>query len=249
MLEIRNLNKNFDGVHAVQDFSLSLHPRNINSLIGPNGAGKTTVFNVVTGFLSASSGEVSFNGRSVNGLATWRIARQGISRTFQNLRLFKKLTVLENVLLGRQGQAGEGFINALFKFSESSQEHQIHLTEARGLLDFVGLADHQDNLAENLSYGQQKLLSIACCLTAEPELLLLDEPVSGVQPAMIQNIESILKHLVTERGKTVWLIEHDIDFVLRISDVVVVMDEGRKIAEDTPAVIQNSPQILEAYLS
>jgi ABC-type branched-subunit amino acid transport system ATPase component len=249
MLDIRHLNKNFDGVQAVQDFSLSLQSGKITSLIGPNGAGKTTVFNVVTGFLPATSGEASLDGRSLNGLAPWRIARQGISRTFQNLRLFKKLTVIENVLLGRQEQSGEGFVNALLRFSDGSQEHRSHLTKARELLEFVGLGDHQSELAEHLSYGQQKLLSIACCLAAEPELLLLDEPVSGIQPVMIQKIESILKHLVFEQGKTVWLIEHDIEFVLRISDLVVVMDDGKKIAEDTPAVIQNSPEILEAYLS
>jgi ABC-type branched-subunit amino acid transport system ATPase component len=249
MLEIKKLNKSFDGTNAVIDFSLAVPDGRITSLIGPNGAGKTTVFNVATGFLPASKGEVSFEGKALTDLSPWRIARLGISRTFQNLRLFKKLTVLQNVLLGRQKQSGEGFINALLRFSEASQEHKTHLAKARELLDFVSLGNHQSELAENLSYGQQKLLSIACCLAAEPGLLLLDEPVSGVQPAMIQKIESILKRLVVEQGKSVWLIEHDIDFVLRVSDVVVVMDDGKKIAEDTPGAIQNNPEILEAYLS
>jgi branched-chain amino acid transport system ATP-binding protein len=249
MLDIKHLHKNFDGVQAVQDFSLSLQPGRITSLIGPNGAGKTTVFNVITGFLAANRGSVQYKGSTLIGLSPWRIARLGISRTFQNLRLFKKLTALENILLGRQRQSGEALLHALFAFSQKSPEHKSHVKEALLLLDFVGLTDEANRLAENLSYGQQKLLTIACCLAAEPDLLLLDEPVSGVQPAMIQKIESILKHLVIEQGKTVWLIEHDIEFVLRISDVVVVMDDGKKIAEDTPPVIKNNPEILEAYLS
>ena len=249
MLDIKHLDKSFDGVQAVQDFSLSLQPGKITSLIGPNGAGKTTVFNVITGFLAANRGSVQYKGSTLIGLSPWRIARLGISRTFQNLRLFKKLTALENILLGRQRQSGEALLHALFAFSQKSPEHKSHVEKAMAELDFVGLSDEADQLAENLSYGQQKLLTIACCLAAEPELLLLDEPVSGVQPAMIQKIESILKHLVIERGKTVWLIEHDIEFVLRISDVVVVMDDGNKIAEDTPPVIKNNPEILEAYLS
>jgi branched-chain amino acid transport system ATP-binding protein len=249
MLEIKNLYKNFDGVQAVSDFSLALEARKITSLIGPNGAGKTTVFNVVTGFFPPTNGNVLYRSQSVVGRSAWKIARLGISRTFQNLRLFHKLTALDNVLLGRQDQHGEGFLNALLKFSENSPENRENVDKAMSLLKFVGLEDHRDELAENLSYGQQKLLSIACCLSSEPELLLLDEPVSGVQPAMVEKIQSILRELVTKQNKTVFLIEHDIEFVLRISDVVVVMDEGKKIAEDVPSTIQNNAEILEAYLS
>ncbi len=249
MLEIKNLYKNFDGVQAVSDFSLTLQPQRITSLIGPNGAGKTTVFNVVTGFFPPTSGEVLYRSQSVMGQSPWKIARMGISRTFQNLRLFHKLTTLENVLLGRQNQNGERFLNALLRFSEKSPEYKANIEKAMSLLEFVGLADHKDELAENLSYGQQKLLSIACCLSSDPELLLLDEPVSGVQPAMVERIESILRELVEKQSKTVFLIEHDIEFVLKISDTVVVMDDGKKIAEDVPPVIQNNAEILEAYLS
>jgi ABC-type branched-subunit amino acid transport system ATPase component len=249
MLEIAGLNKSFDGVQAVRDFSLSLQPERITSLIGPNGAGKTTVFNLVTGFLPGSQGTINYEGRSFAGLTPWKIARQGITRTFQNLRLFRKLTVLENVLLGRQAQSGEKVLNALLFYSNKSAEHQKHLEISKSLLEFVGLKDKQDELAENLSYGQQKLLSIACCLAAEPKVLLLDEPVSGVQPQMINKISSILKELVTKRKKTIWLIEHDIDFVLNISDTVVVMDDGAIITQADPQAIQHDPAILEAYLS
>jgi branched-chain amino acid transport system ATP-binding protein len=248
MLEIRNLNKSFDGVQAVQDFSVSLQAGKITSLIGPNGAGKTTAFNVATGFLAANSGEISLEGHSLNRLAPWRIARLGVSRTFQNLRLFRRMTVLDNVLIGIQRQKGEYFLDALIRFSSGSREYRTHLERAKELLEFVGLSNQQNDLAGNLSYGQQKLLSIACCLATEPRLLLLDEPVAGVQPAMTEKIKNILQQLVGD-GKTVFLIEHDIGFVLSISDTVVVMDEGKKIAEDKPAAIRNNPEILEAYLS
>lgn len=249
MLEMKSLSKSFDGVRAVDDFSLSVQTGKITSLIGPNGAGKTTAFNIITGFLSPDEGDVVFDGHALLKQPPYRIARIGINRTFQNLRLFKRLTALENALLGRQDQNGERFFNALLMFSKNSAEHRRHMEKAEALLEFVGLQDHKDELAENLSYGQQKLLSIACCLAAEPQLLLLDEPVSGVQPAMIEKIVEIIRDLVSNQHRTVLLIEHNIDFVLDISDTVVVMDEGRKIAEGRPSVIKDSPEILEAYLS
>jgi len=249
MLEIKGLYKSFDGVQAVRNFSLSLQSGKITSLIGPNGAGKTTVFNLVTGYLSYTQGSIQYGGYTLTGLSPWKIAQRGITRTFQNLRLFRKLTVLENVLLGRQEQSGEKALNALFLFSNKSAEHQKHIEISKSLLDFVGLTNKQDELAENLSYGQQKLLSIACCLAAEPKVLLLDEPVSGVQPEMINKITSIIKDLVTKQQKTIWLIEHDIDFVLKVSDTVVVMDDGAIITQDVPRSIQSNPEILEAYLS
>jgi ABC-type branched-subunit amino acid transport system ATPase component len=249
VLQIQNLSKSFDGVQAVQDVSLSIQAGKITSLIGPNGAGKTTLFNVVTGFLQADHGTVKFKDHPLNSLSPWRIVRAGVARTFQNLRLFRKLTVLENVLLGIKGQRGEQFLNALFQFSHNSTDHTRSVKRAEELIDFVGLSTHRNELADNLSYGQQKLLSIACCLAGDPELLLLDEPVAGVQPEMIKKIEGLIKELVEKQNRTVFLIEHDIDFVLRISDTVVVMDDGRKIVEDKPESIRNNSAILEAYLS
>lgn len=249
MLEIKELCKTFDGVRAVDDFSLSLEQNKITSLIGPNGAGKTTLFNIVTGFIAPDRGNLTYNGATILNKPPYAIARNGIARTFQNLRLFKKLTAFENVMLGRQNQSGEGFFNALFSFSKKSLEHRSHIEKAEELISFVGLQDHKDELAEHLSYGQQKLLSIACCLAAEPEMLLLDEPVSGVQPAMVEKIVELIHDIVSNQGKTVLLIEHNIDFVLDISDSVVVMDEGNKIAEGSPSNIRDSTNILEAYLS
>jgi len=249
VLQISNLHKSFDGVHAVQDFSLSLLPRQITSLIGPNGAGKTTVFNLITGFLSADGGDATYHSASLLSLTPWRIARMGISRTFQNLRLFHRMTILESVLLGRQNQPGERFLNALLAFRKGSKEHREAVDASMTLVEFVGLVDHRYELVENLSYGQQKLLSIACCLATEPYLILLDEPVAGVQPKMVEKIAEVLKDLVSRQEKTILLIEHDIDFVLRISDRVVVMDDGKKIREGAPEEVRNTPQILEAYLS
>lgn len=248
MLDIKNLYKSFDGVQAVQDFSLALQAGKITSLIGPNGAGKTTIFNLITGFLSPNQGTMKIDGHDLRKLAPWQIVKLGVSRTFQNLRLFRKMTVLENVLLGIQRQRGEYFLNAVFTFSPTTREHHTHLMKAKEFLEFVGLAEEQNDYAENLSYGQQKLLSIACCLATEPKLLLLDEPVAGIQPAMVEKIKSVLLQLIKD-GKTVFLIEHDMGFVLNVSDTVIVMDDGKKFAEDKPAAIQNNPQILEAYLS
>lgn len=249
MLEIKNLKKSFDGVHAVDDFSLSLQEGKITSLIGPNGAGKTTVFNIITGFLPADSGDIKFGKVSITNSPSWEIALKGISRTFQDMRLFKKMTAQENVLLARQHQRGERLLNALFVFSSSSVEHKYNREKVQSLLDFVGLSEKKNDLAENLSYGQQKLLSIACCLAAESSLILLDEPVAGVQPAMIDKITSILKQLVEKEQKTILLIEHNIDVVTDISDTIVVMDDGKKIAEGTASDIKNNSEILEAYLS
>jgi ABC-type branched-subunit amino acid transport system ATPase component len=191
---------------------------------------------------------VLFQRESIIGIAPWKIARKGISRTFQNLRLFRKLTAVENVLLGRQKQSGEQLLRALLTFSENSPEHRQNIEKAKEYLALLGLEDKKNDLAENLSYGQQKLLSIACCLAAEPELLMLDEPVSGVQPEMVEKIETVIQELIRQK-KTIFLIEHDIDFVLRVSDTVVVMDDGNKIAEGGPSLIKGSPEILEAYLS
>lgn len=249
MLQIANISKSFDGLQAVQHLTLSIQTGKITSLIGPNGAGKTTLFNIVTRFLNADQGAVKFKNQSMSNLTPWRVVQMGVARTFQNLRLFRSLTVLENVLLGIKGQRGEQFINALLRFNRNSNDHIHNIKRAEELTDIVGLSTHRNELADNLSYGQQKLLSIACCLAGDPELLLFDEPVSGVQPEMIKKIEGLIKDLVQKQRRTVFLIEHDIDFVLRISDTVVVMDEGRKIVEDKPDSIRSNSAILEAYLS
>jgi ABC-type branched-subunit amino acid transport system ATPase component len=248
MLEIRNLHKSFDGVHAVDDLSLSIEPGKITSIIGPNGAGKTTVFNIVTGFLQTDGGSISFEGKTITSLPAWKIARKGLSRTFQQVRLLKRMTVLENIMLGMQHQKGENPLAALLGGSTLSKEQKDNTAKAEKLLAFIGLSEYRDIFTENLSYGQQKLVSVACALAAEPKMLLLDEPVSGVQPEMIKLIEAKLREL-SKSNITIVLIEHDMEFVMRISDTVVVMDDGKKIATGTPAEIRNNPDILKAYLS
>jgi ABC-type branched-subunit amino acid transport system ATPase component len=247
ILTVKNLCKIFDGLKAVDDFSFSLAKGKIAALIGPNGAGKTTAFNIITGFLEGEAGEVFLDKREISGLPPYQIVRSGITRTFQDLRLIKGLTVIENLLLARQKQSGEHFLSAVVRRKRVKQEEQKNREAALGLLDFVGLADKKDDLAGALSYGQQKLLALACCLATEANLLLLDEPVSGIHPNMIEKMLSLITQLAGS-GKTILFIEHNIEAVMEVANQVIVMDAGRKIADGTPQVIKDRPEILEAYL-
>jgi len=247
ILEIHNLRKTFDGVSALDGTSLSVEERRIVSLIGPNGAGKTTLFNLVCGFLPSDGGSIIFRGVSFAGMKPHHIAGLGIGRTFQDLRLLRKVTVLDNVMLAFQHQAGEGVLRALAGW-KTPREERANIQEARGLLEFVGLQGKAQDLAEALSYGQQKLLTLACCLAMNAELLLLDEPVAGIDPDTSQRILHLLRELRDE-GKTIFLIEHNMEAVRAVSDFVVVMDEGRKIAEGTPEAVMQEPAVLEAYLT
>lgn len=248
MLEIKNLVVAFDGLRAVDGVSLSVHPKTITSIIGPNGAGKTTLFNAITGFLAPKEGVVLWRGENICAVPPWKIARAGIARTFQQLRVFGRMSVLENVLIGMRSP-GEDALNALFMYRAENAESLKQRARAHELLDFVGLAPRSNDLAETLSYGNQKLLSIACCLATDAELLMLDEPVAGVQPETIETIIRSLQKLVQSQGKTVLFIEHNMDVVLRISDHVIVMDEGKILAQGTPAEIRGRKDILEAYLT
>lgn len=247
ILTVSNLTKTFDGLKAVDDFSLSLARGTIVGLIGPNGAGKTTIFNIITGFLPADRGEIFNDGKNIVGLRPHQIARGGIARTFQDLRLITEITVIENVLLARPKQSGEHFISVMFKPGRIQQEEQQNQKNALELLKFVGLAEKGQHLAQALSYGQQKLLALACCLATEANLLLLDEPVAGIHPEMIEKMLSLIRELAS-RGKTILFIEHNIEAVMQVADLVIVMDAGRKIVEGPPEVIQNNTEILEAYL-
>jgi len=247
ILDIGNLCKAFDGVRAVDALSLVVEEQRIVSLIGPNGAGKTTLFNLVCGFLSNDGGTVVFRGRTLNRMAPHRIAQLGIGRTFQGLRLICRMSVLDNVMLAFQHQAGEGVFHALAGW-RSRREERRNMEKARGVLAFVGLADKAGDLAEELSYGQQKLLTLACCLAMDAQQLLLDEPVAGIEPETIHRILDLLQELRSQ-GKTIFLIEHNLEAVRAVSDFVVVMDEGRKIAEGTPQAVMQDAAVLEAYLT
>jgi ABC-type branched-subunit amino acid transport system ATPase component len=246
-LRCENLSKSFDGTHALADLTLEFPSSGIVAVIGPNGAGKTTLLNVLTGFLAPQSGRFSLGEWELTGLAPHKIARLGITRTFQDLRLISQVSVLENVLLARPNQKGERLLPALLRFGVAAEEKLNH-DESMRWLKFVGLADTAGQLAGELSYGQQKLLTLACCLATESKILLLDEPVAGVHPEMIQKILGLLSEL-RGQGKLIVFIEHDIAAVRQIADQVIVMDEGRIIAQGKPAEVLERPEIIEAYVS
>lgn len=246
-LQIHHVTKRFQALDVVADFSLDVASGRITSLVGPNGAGKTTIFNIVSGVLRADRGDVTYRSLSLSGLATWRIARLGIARTFQEPRFLRRLTVLDNVMLGRQRQPGEGALDALLLFRRGSARHRVEKEMSEAVLERVGLAERRTDVAGRLSYGQQKLLTLACCLAMEPEVLLLDEPVAGVHPSMKATFGKALVEMAREFGKTVLLIEHDLEWVLRMSDRVVVVDGGRKVVETDVASV--NLRVLEGYLA
>lgn len=240
------LSKSFDGVQALVDLHLVLSSEGIAAIIGPNGAGKTTLINVLTGFIRPDSGRVFFGERDITRLAPHKIARLGIARTFQDLRLILQVPALDNVMLARPNQRGERLFYALTRFGVKKEEAR-NREESMRLLRFVGLDEKADELAGELSYGQQKLLTLACCLATEARVLLLDEPVAGVHPEMAGRILDLLRQL-RDHGKLIVFIEHDISAVRQVADVVIVMDEGRIIAQGEPADVLERKEILEAYL-
>ena len=247
VLSVSGLTKSFDGLRAVDDFSLTIGERTVIGLIGPNGAGKTTLFNVVTGFLRPEAGQVLYKGADIGNLNPHHVSRLGIARTFQNLRLIRWISVLDNILLAFPNSSRETLLGALLGRRARLQE-QAHREKALALLDFVGLKDKADELAESLSYGQQKLLSLAVCMASGADLYLLDEPVAGLDPEMVNKILRLIKTLPGQ-GKTVLLIEHNIEAVMEVADRIVVMAAGRKVTEGEPRSVLQNPQVIEVYLA
>ena len=247
VMEVKGLSKNFDGVRALADFSCEVCKGEILGLIGPNGAGKTTLFNVVTGFIAPEGGKVSLRSTNITGLAPYRLANCGIARTFQDLRLISQLSVLDNVLLSFRDQPGERLGNVFFRSKRSREHEGQNRQEAIRLLEGAGIAEKAGDPAEDLSYGQQKLLSLVCCLAAKAEVLLLDEPVAGIAPEMIEKMLEIIRDLPS-KGKSVILIEHNLDAVMQVCDRVVFMDAGAKVSEGTPEQVRNDPKVIEAYI-
>lgn len=247
LLSIRNLGKHFGGLQVLQDVSFEVPAGSIYGLIGPNGAGKTTVFNLITGLLQPNSGHIEFQGDSLIGVPSHRITHRGIARTFQNIRIFKEMDLLENVMVGLHDHLNYGGLSLFFNTPAYRAAEKKARERAFELLTWVGLDHKADMLADNLSYGDQRKLEFARALATEPKLLLLDEPVAGMNPSEKTILMEEIRN-IRDRGYGVFMIEHDMRFVMGLCDRIAVLNFGRIIAEGTPDEVRNNPEVIEAYL-
>lgn len=247
MLELNNVSKHFGGLQVLQNVSFSMPRGSIYGLIGPNGAGKTTIVNLITGLLQPSSGEIRFKQQNLAGVAPHQITRRGIARTFQNIRIFKEMTLLENVVVGMHDHLDYRFTSLLLNLGGFRRQEQTARERALELLCWLKLDHKADMLADNLSYGEQRKLEFARALATQPDLLLLDEPVAGMNPAEKTELMAEIRN-IRDRGFSIFMIEHDMRFVMELCDRIAVLNFGKIIAEGPPEQIRNNPEVIEAYL-
>lgn len=248
IIQVQGVSKIFGGLIAVNNVNLDIAEGSIYSIIGPNGAGKTTLFNCISGFYVPDHGTVLFQGLALNGRNTDTIASLGLSRTYQNIRLFSNLTAIENVLVGQQPRLKETWVESIIRTRRSRNEEKTSLIESFKWLDFVGLSEFANSIAGDLPYGAQRKLEIARALGSKPTLLLLDEPTAGMNPQETLEMTALIRSLRDKFNITIILIEHDMHVVMGISDYISVLDFGNKIAEGKPEEIQHNERVIEAYL-
>ncbi len=247
LLEVRGLTKRFGGLTAVDDVSFSVDQGAIKAVIGPNGAGKTTLFNLIAGSFPADQGAIDFRGTAITGLRPHQVARRGIARTFQHIRLFPGMTALENIMVGAHVHGKAGIGSAMLRLPWTRREQRTAAERCRELMDFLGIADLAEVDATDLAYGQQRTVELARALALEPTLLLLDEPAAGLNMRETADVGRMIGK-IRERGITVLIVEHDVSLVMNISDEILVLSYGRKIAEDEPLAIQKNDDVIRVYL-
>ncbi|UAW99225.1 high-affinity branched-chain amino acid ABC transporter ATP-binding protein LivG [Halopseudomonas nanhaiensis] len=248
MLEVTGLTMRFGGLLAVNGVALTVQEKQIVSMIGPNGAGKTTVFNCLTGFYKPSDGKIIFRGEEIQGLPGFKVARKGMIRTFQHVRLFKEMTVVENLLVAQHQHMNTNMLSGLFKTPGFRRSESEALDRAAFWLERVNLKEFANRPANTLAYGQQRRLEIARCMVTQPSLLMLDEPAAGLNPRETEDLKGLIGELRNEHGLTILLIEHDMKLVMGISDHIVVINQGCPLAAGTPAEVRQNPEVIKAYL-
>ena len=247
LLKVEGLSKEFGGVHAIEDLTFSINPGTIHSIIGPNGAGKTTLFNLITAVYTPSAGKIAFDGKDIQGKKPFELAAMGMSRTFQNLQIFFNMPAIENVMVGHHLHLNRSFLPSFLRLPSVVEADRKAREFCAGLMEFVGLAKYIDADAAQMPYGALKRLEIARALAAKPRLLLLDEPAAGLNATESREIDEVIKK-VAQSGVTVVLVEHDMKMVMGISDAILAIDYGRKLAEGTPAEVRANPDVISAYL-